>query len=723
MSEPTRSLADELRRFDDERLTELLLARPDLSAPVPRGIGPLAARAAGAASVQRALGALTRPELSVLEALAVLEDPTCPADVAAAVGATPAEIAGVLDRLRTLALVRGQSELRAVRTVREVLRTPAGLAPEADDDPSPAEAARRLREAPPELEPLFERLAWGPAKVDAAEGSAAARVLGEAGVLVRRGDLHLIPRPVHLALRGGRVCPAITITRPLPEGEAIRERIPGTRDAQSVEAAFEAVRLVGTVRTWDDDPPAVLRRGGIPQRDLRRLAQQADAPLDTYTTVIQTAWCAGLLGHDGESWQPTADWDAFRTRGLEQRWAELALTWARCRHLAVASAPADPQHGQARAALSSASARDGLRTRRLSILRALRPATGIHATEASLAASLGWAFPLVAPTLLAEEVHAALVEGTALGVVLDGALTTLGTALVDALEKDVESADGHLADVLRALAPPPVDELLLDADLTATIPGRPSERLLALLPWTDVVSRGGAMTLRFTAATIRRAMGAGLDGDDLLALLRDASRTPVPQTLEYLLRDEARRHGQIRIGRAAAYLTADEDVLTLFQGTPHAEALHLQRLAPTVAITASDPGFVLQMVRRSGLSAIAVGPDGLTARDERDHSLHGGPVEPELETVEGPELRLPAAEAVSRIRQADAGDGEDLSVTDRLLEAIAHGQELRLGIVDGRGGIIARDAVPLSLEGGRLRARDARGAEEFTVLVHRVTLG
>lgn len=62
-------------------------------------------------------------------------------------------------------------------------------------------------------------------------------------------------------------------------------------------------------------------------------------------------------------------------------------------------------------------------------------------------------------------------------------------------------------------------------------------------------------------------------------------------------------------------------------------------------------------------------------------------------------------------------------MTDRLLEAIAEGSPIRLGIVDGRGGIIERDAVPVSLEGGRPRARDVRGADEFTVLVHRVTLG
>src|SRR5699024_7944116 len=57
--------------------------------------------------------------------------------------------------------------------------------------------------------------------------------------------------------------------------------------------------------------------------------------------------------------------------------------------------------------------------------------------------------------------------------------------------------------------PPPVEEVLLDADLTVVIPGRPAESLLPLLDWTEPVSRGGALTLRFTTASVRRALGDG----------------------------------------------------------------------------------------------------------------------------------------------------------------------------------------------------------------------
>lgn len=695
--------------------------------PVPRGIGPLAARAAGASSVHRALTALTRPELELLEALVVLPEPATADDAARAVGAMAAEIAPVLERLHTLALTWGDVELRVVRTVRDTLRSPAGLAPEADDDPSATEAQRRIAEAPPELAPFLARLAHGPSRVDAATGSTAARVLGDAGIIVRRADGLVIPRPVHLALRGGRVRERVALGQPAVTGSPIREQIPGGRDAQTVEAAFEALRILATIGTWREAPPTVLRRGGLPQRELRRLAAQADAPAEALATVVQSAWGDGLVGNDGEHWLPTADFDALAERPDEQRWAELVLAWARGSHLAAHAGTADAQ-GAPRTLLSSAAARDGVRRRRERVLRTLADAPAVHADAESLIAALAWAFPLTSPSHLEEEVRAALLEGAALGIVLDGALTVPGRALVGVLDADLAHADAELTAALGRLAPPPVDEALLDADLTVTIPGRPSARLQELIAWTEPVSRGGALTLRFTAATVRAALSAGRDADALLTLLREVSRTGIPQALEYLLHDEARRHGQVRVGRAASFLTAEEEVLTLLLASPHAAALQLQRLAPTVAITTAEPGLVLQVVRRSGISGIAVGPDGRPAATERASLTLGGTAvggtglaEPDASA--GPALRLPPEEVVARIRAADDGSGADLSITDHLLEAIARGQQLVLGIVDGRGGIVQRTAVPLSLEGGRLRARDSRGDDEFTVLVHRVTLG
>ncbi|MGP9538696.1 helicase-associated domain-containing protein [Brachybacterium sp. AOP43-C2-M15] len=719
MTAVIRSLADSLRRFGDDRLEALLVARPDLASPLPRGIGPLAARAGGATSARRALEALTLPELHLVEALAVLEDGASPAQLAAAVSSDPATIAPALERLITLAVVWGEDELHLIRPLRDGMRAPAGLAPASADDPSPDEARRRVERARETVPEVLETLAWGPCAVTG-RGRLAETLLS-VGIVVADGETLHIPRPVHLALRGGRVRRTHIAHRPLPAGPELTERIPGSRSAQAVERAFDALRLLGTVRSFDEDPPGVLRRGGLPQRDLRRLADRAGTSVVAYATVLQSAWQAGLIGHDGQEWHPTRDWDAHRLLSAEQRWAELALAWARGHHLAAVVGTPDSS-GTGRSLLSDLTRRDGVRTRRSSVLQALRTAPGVDATEESLAASLAWAFPLVPGEVIQEETAAVLVEGQALGLLDGGALTALGHEMVLALDEEITTADARLAAALHDAAPAPVDEVLLDADLSVVIPGRPSERLLPLLDWTEVVSRGGALTLRFTTSTVRRALGDGRDGEALLALLEGASRSPVPQSLTYLLRDEQRRHGRVQVSRASTVLTAEAEVLDLLQVAPEAAALGLHRLAPTVAVTLSDPGFALQVARQAGLSPQAVGPDGRPVDEELTHSLHGGPVEPDLVTIDGPELRVPAEETVARIRAAEEG-GADLSVTDRLLDAIARSSEIPLGIVDGRGGVVVKHAQPLSLEGGRLRAREAGRDEEFTVLVHRVTLG
>ncbi len=85
-------------------------------------------------------------------------------------------------------------------------------------------------------------------------------------------------------------------------------------------------------------------------------------------------------------------------------------------------------------------------------------------------------------------------------------------------------------------------------------------------------SAGGASVYRVTPAAVRRALDAGYAADDLHALFRRRSRTPVPQALTYLIDDVARRHGGLRVGRAGSYLRSDDEALV-------AEVLADRRLA------------------------------------------------------------------------------------------------------------------------------------------------
>lgn len=152
----------------------------------------------------------------------------------------------------------------------------------------------------------------------------------------------------------------------------------------------------------------------------------------------------------------------------------------------------------------------------------------------------------------ADEVVAALLrEGESLGVTGRGALGSFGRLLLS----DEAAATERLAE----LVPDPVDQLLLQADLTAIVPGTPVPELAAMLRRSSVLeSRGGASVHRFTEAALRGALDAGWTADDLLESLARFSATPVPQPLDYLVRDVARRHGQLRVGSAGSYLRSDD---------------------------------------------------------------------------------------------------------------------------------------------------------------------
>ena len=137
-------------------------------------------------------------------------------------------------------------------------------------------------------------------------------------------------------------------------------------------------------------------------------------------------------------------------------------------------------------------------------------------------------------------------EAEWLGVTGRGAISSAGRALLDG------RSDADLAAAMQPHLPEPVEHVLLQADLTAIAPGPLAGGLATFMRLVaDVESRGGATVYRFNQDSVRRCLDAGWSVDQVLGALGDASHTPIPQPLDYLIRDVARRHGQARVGRDA----------------------------------------------------------------------------------------------------------------------------------------------------------------------------
>jgi hypothetical protein len=737
-----RSLADQLRGWPDERLARLLLARPDLVTPAPHDFGQLASRAAVRASLSRALDALTRLELSVLDAL-VVAGQTSRADAVAMVHAAPGAVEAALDLLVERALVWSSvGGWRAVTGVADALGTGPGSSGLRPRSPEPA-TATALAAALAELSPAARALLTHVVDHggEATTGSARLTVLPQDAatpaeeLIARRllvprvgGSVVHAPGEVGLALRGGR-----TTVEPIdvvPE-VAVAERAPDLVDRAGAGAAFEAVRRVELLLDqWGTHPPTMLRSGGLGVRDLKAAAVHLHLDESATALVVETAHAAGLLGTvantDGNPvWVPSDAFDAWVAQPPEERWAVLVRAWLDTARLPALVGTRDPA-GKTWNALAPELASHAVAEARRAAVAALAdlpPGAALAAGTGlpSLLERVSWDRPR-RPRSRSDYVAWTVTEGAALGLTGLGAVTTYTRAL---LADDKPSG-------LAELMPAPVDHVLIQADLTAVAPG-PLESSLArsLQLLADVESRGGATTYRFTASSVRRALDAGWTAAELHDFLAQVSRTPVPQPLTYLVDDTVRTFGAIRVGHAEAFLRADdESSLTELLHHPKAGPLGLRRLAPTVLISTLPIDVLLPRLRELGAAPVMEAADG-SVQVSRPDVLRARPPRERRPSLRSVRESARVASVVTAIRAGDraasarpATSGTPLTPSGALAalrEAMEAEATVLIGYVDNQGVSSERVIDPLSIEGGSLTAHDHRADDVRAFAVHRIT--
>ncbi|PZG39762.1 hypothetical protein C1I98_23275 [Spongiactinospora gelatinilytica] len=774
--------ADWLRGRDDEELRALVAARPELVTPVPAHVEGLAARAVTPSATGRALDRLDRFALAVLETLVLLP---APADLVelrdvlarglreSAAGDLEAALSGTLRRLRGLALVYGPDDSpMPAPGVREALSPPAGLGPPAADvfrhhSPErlaeithdigaghrdgevpvllgdPAVVERLVTEVSPQARAALDELAWGPAAGRLANARRAVRAdtaqspieeLLARGLLGATGDETVaLPREVALYLRDGRLHRDLLTSPPPLRGP---ERDAALTDRTAAGQAFMFVRAVEELcERWSFDPPGVLRTGGLAVRDLKRAAQVLELPEWSTALVAEVAYAAGLIvasgGVDGE-WLPSPAYDAWRVKPGEERWAAVAGNW-----LATDRAPGLAGERDDRDRLLNAltpelrrgAARE-VRTATLAMLAAAGP--GVAPDPASVRDRLAWEQPRRRGAYRDRLVDFTLREAEQIGVTGLGVLAGHGRALASG---DTAQA----AKLLGPLLPEPIDHVLLQADLTAVAPGPLTGDLRRRLTLAaDVESTGGATVYRFSESSIRRALDAGQSGEELLAMLAHHSATPVPQPLNYLVTDVARRHGRIRVGTAGAYIRCDDPaVLDQVQADRRTVPLRLRRLAPTVIASRSARAALVDGLRAMGYAPVAESLDGDVIVSQLDaRRAEGAPPARPVTLVGGLDRDVVAA-AVRAIRAGDAAHrarrppvespggqvprSPATATISALQQAIRQGGRVWIGYLDNQGQATSRILEPARMEGGYLTAYDETRAAVHRFALHRIT--
>ena len=519
--------------------------------------------------------------------------------------------------------------------------------------------------------------------------------------------LHVV-REVHEVLRGSETNRCITNDRiyqppPVPTNDVNARRVAHACAGTALELVQSLEHLLSA---WSDDPPAVLRSGGIGVRDLRAgasllgIAPQTGGPPESSNIefVVELAQTAGLLARgehpdSGEAWLPTVDFDAWREQSIAERWGRLADAWLH-------------------------SAGGSIRRLTLRVVNGVAPLA--YADEADVLAVVRWHAPRSGEHRDAMA-QRALREAALLGIVAMDSVTPAGAALV---------SDDDAVKVMDDLMPAPVDHVLVQADLTAIAPG-PLERDLArrLGEIAQLESRGGATVFRFTAESVRSALDLGWPADQIHAFVADCSHTPIPQPLTYLIDDVARRHGCLRVGQARGYVRCDDPTeLDAMLADATLVGLSLHRIAPTVALTDLPVPLVLDRLRGTGRIAVSEGADGgvQTTRPATRRSR----VEPAPITMPRDPRDVVAAiragDAASDARPADASQARltrtgSMYTVAALREAAEAQASVWLSYMDQAGSMIERIVDPVRVEAGWLTAYDHRSAKLQSFAVHRIS--
>lgn len=791
-----------LRARSDDELVALLLLRPDLATPSPSTLTSLAARATSRTSLERALAAVDAGTLQVLEAVVALDAPTAD-DLRRAVAGPDADpeasaaVGRAVDAALARLLVHPDDERAAGPASQDGTGAalspapglaelfgpyPAGLAPadvgrargRAEPDLSPEAVHELLGQAPAGARAVLDALLWGPPVGRAPSGGSGAGPavawLLRHGLLAPGDARHVVlPRAVALALRGGRTHK--DVARPPEPASNAPTRPAALVAAESAAAGERVVRLVSRLaRAWEQAPPPVLRSGGLGVRELRRAALLLDVEEDEAAFVVELASAAGLVADDGEetpSFVPTVAVDEWHGLELPVRWAQLARTWLVSSRASWLVGGRDDRGGL-RAALDPELQRPWVPRLRRAVLDVLAQAPGAAVDAHRVLEVLRWRAPRAVPPEAA--VAALLVDAGRMGVLGAGALSPAGAALL--AEDEDGSADP--AEVLAADLPHEVDDMLLQGDLTGIVLGRPSAALEELLDdLAHVESRGGALTVRFTPDSVRGALDAGRTAEQVLTDLAAHTRGPVPQPLEYLVRDAARRHGRLRVGAASSYLRSDDPLLLAgLADDPRLADLGLVVLAPTVLAAQAGVREMIEVLRERGLAPAAEGPDGQVlhvaapvrrvgrrgAAAARRRAAGAAPVAVRRLTEERlaalvPELRRAETEADAPVAASPVRGRDETVVADGaapaadvsgagpapaptaerparaddpvgavvlLREAAAERATVWVELVGANGMPERRLLRPLRVEGGRLRALDPARESELTVAVHRI---
>jgi hypothetical protein len=596
---------------------------------------------------------------------------------------------------------------------------------------------KKLNDAPPSAKKILEAMVWGPPRGTVADikkpGAGVQWCLEEGFLIPYSQTIVVMPREVAIALRGGKVHKEQRVNSPDASYTFT------AKDRKNINSAAIAnvttfLRWVEEVLNfWAQDPPTALRSGGLGVRDLKALALHIGVDESCAAFVAELCYISALLTIDPDDRiLPTTNFDIWLTQRPSDKWLTLASAWLSTSRVSglVGNedsknvAPLGPELDRVNAA--------SVRSLVLSLLRDHRDGA---ITPDSMVAIASWHRPSkriggIHPS----HILFTLRESEWLGVTGQGVISDYGLALIE--QSSLEQIDRDL--------PEDVDHILIQSDNTAIAPGPLAQEVaqeMALL--ADVESRGGATVFRFTDSTIRRALDHGKTGDEITKFLKATSKTPMPQPLEYLIADVAKKHGKLRVGSTTSFIRCeDQSVIVAILSDKKLDGMGFRKIAAEVLISDLEVDDAVNVLRNAGYLPAVEDSKGILlsgARIMRSQSKARPPrIVGEIDTptdivLEGAVRVLRTGEKSSHrqstLRNISSSALGELPRTtaNETLELLSHhlthsaDKSLSIGYADNNGLISHRIIDPLKLSAGTLLARDHATGEITTFRIARIT--
>ena len=749
---------------DRDFLSGVLRARPDVLHPRPRSLRDLANRLSTPGSVSEAVAELDGGALDVLVALRAFGEVRTRDGLAHLVGATTddriAELDRALRRLAESALVwptssgglrlieplrQGEGELNLGRKLRPMLdglraeslsaiarrlgvekgRSKADTITQLENTIGDPEFVRSLLDAmPPQALEVAESTAWHGPHTSPSSDIGHVRTsagfpehltwLTERGLLVPAGgdlgwhrrlfESYEMPREVALALRGPEYRPALR-NRPAPPSTEHREiaEVDQAATAAAIRFADGVDRLV---ELSGSAPLRTLKAGGVGVRELRRLAKSLRTEEAEVRLWLETGQAAGLLEHRDDVVAPgrfVADW---RAEEPAERFARLLIAWWMLPESPWVAAGED-KPGPALLVPEQPLDRF-VRQDLLDELCSLAVGSAPQNWSA-VDDRVAWRRPMI-------HADADTIAGPAASIRRE--CGTVGALALDALSSFGHTlATGEIAalrETAARLMPRAQQTVLLQADLTATVTGLPSTLVAETLNRVATAeSRDTASMWRFDPTSVRNGLDQGYTAEELLEQLAELSHGPLPQPLEYLIRDTARRFGELSVAPVACCVLAEEaNLLVEVRHHRQLRDLGLRALAPTVLASRTAPEKTLHALRDAGYAPVALDEHGTVqlARTSQAPTTSGPPMSPteKFDPSPPPTIDIPTL-AATLLNGEDQADEDDRSPVEHdlnasrltageqriLAHAIATATPVHIHYVDQNGSPSQRTITPI----------------------------